>query len=109
MINVSIEYRRGFIYSFTVEGHAGYAQKGTDIYCAGVSAVCQTALAGLLHHLKQKPAYQLSEGFMLCSLADNMDGKDKEAAQIILKTMETGLTEMQRAYKEYLRIAIRED
>ena len=37
MINITI-YDNGF----EIEGHAGYAQKGSDIICAAVSALSQT-------------------------------------------------------------------
>lgn len=33
------EGRKGFV--IAVMGHAGYAEKGSDIVCAGVSALCQ--------------------------------------------------------------------
>ena len=109
MISVLIKSRQGYISSFKVEGHAGYGKKGIDIYCAGVSAICQTALAGLLYHLEQKPEYQLNRGLLTCTLAENLDDKDKEKAQLILKTMEIGLTEMQRTYKNYLRVTVMEE
>ena len=109
MIQVIINCQQGWIHSFQVEGHAGYGRKGTDIYCAGVSAVCQTALASLLHHLKQKPEYKISEGYMQCSLAKNLDESDKDKAQIILKTMEIGLTAMQQAYDKHLQVMVKEE
>lgn len=48
MINARYEVERG-THSLTVFGHAGYAAKGSDIVCAGVSALVQ-ALIGWLEN-----------------------------------------------------------
>lgn len=107
MININIEYRDDDIVAFTVEGHAGYAQSGKDIYCAGVSAVTQTTLLGLLNQMEQKPRYKVEKGLLTCELADQLSIKDRERARVILNTMALGLTAMQEAYGEHLKITIR--
>ena len=56
MITVSIEYRDEQIVAFTITGHAGYAAPGQDIYCAGVSAIAQTAVLGLARALINRPS-----------------------------------------------------
>lgn len=107
MIRVLIEYRDDDIVAFSVEGHAGYAQKGSDIYCAGVSAVTQTTLLGLLNQLEQAPRYQVEQGCLLCRLPENLSSRDRERAQAILTTMVLGLQAMAEAYGEYLKIELR--
>lgn len=107
MIRVLIEYRDDDIVAFSVEGHAGYAGKGSDIYCAGVSAVAQTTLLGLLKQLEQAPRYQAKEGCLQCRLPENLSSRDRERAQIILTTLVVGLQAMEQAYGEYLKIELR--
>lgn len=107
MIRVLIEYRDDDIIAFSVEGHAGYAQKGSDIYCAGVSAVAQTTLLGLLEQLEQVPLYQVKQGSLVCRLHENLSSRDRERAQTILTTMVLGLKAMAEAYGEYLKIELR--
>ena len=57
MINITI-YDNGF----EIEGHAGYAQKGSDIICAAVSALSQTcrivllSWQGMNQYVKKKTA-----------------------------------------------------
>lgn len=41
--------------TLTITGHANYAPKGKDIVCAGVSAIYQSALLGLMAIAKQYP------------------------------------------------------
>lgn len=107
MIRVLIEYREDDIVAFSVEGHAGYAQKGRDIYCAGVSSVAQTTLLGLLKQLEQAPFYKVEQGCLQCRLAENLSSRDRERAQTILTTMAVGLQAMEEAYGEYLKIELR--
>ncbi len=48
MVEVSIvEDSRGRLSSFLAEGHAGWAESGTDVVCAAVSALLQGAWLGL--------------------------------------------------------------
>lgn len=44
MIRILAETRDGRLARLTITGHAGFAAKGQDIYCAGVSAVFQGAV-----------------------------------------------------------------
>ena len=40
MISINIvRDSQGFIWEFTVEGHAGFSEQGSDIVCAAVSAI----------------------------------------------------------------------
>ncbi|SHH20423.1 hypothetical protein SAMN02745221_01917 [Thermosyntropha lipolytica DSM 11003] len=107
MIRVVICYEGEYITGFMVKGHAGYADPGYDIYCAGISAITQTALLGLLKHLKTKPDYSISKGDLKVKLPRHLDGEDLNKAQIILSTMEAGISSLEEAYKDYVRLEIR--
>ena len=39
--------RQGSIIGFAAQGHSGYAESGSDIVCAAVSALTQTCELGL--------------------------------------------------------------
>lgn len=107
MIRVLIEYQDDYIVAFFVEGHAGFAQKGSDIYCAGVSSVAQTTLLGLIKQLGKAPHYKVEQGCLECRLPENLSSQDRERAQTILTTMVLGLQAMEEAYGEYLKIELR--
>lgn len=107
MIKVTIFYQGEYITGFTVKGHAGYADPGYDIYCAGISAITQTALIGLLKHLKNKPDYYVKKGDLKVKLPGHLDEEDLNKAQIILSTMEAGLSSLREAYKDYVQLEIR--
>lgn len=61
-------------YALSVSGHSGYAPRGSDIVCAGVSALC-AALATTLDGLEKKKEisrldYLLGDGYFYCSFDD---------------------------------------
>ena len=87
MIKVEIQYKQGYIQSFSVKGHAGFNSEGQDIYCAGVSAVTQTALLGLLEHMSLKPEYSIEKGLMECKLPSPLT-EESETGGVILSTLE---------------------
>lgn len=107
MIKVVIFYQGEYITGFTVEGHAGYAAEGYDIYCAGISAITQTTLLGLLKHLKVKPEHKVKKGDLMVKLPSDLDEEDRYKAQVILSTMETGIYSLEEAYKDYVQLEIR--
>ncbi len=107
MLEVEIKYHQGYIQSFSVAGHAGFSSEGKDIYCAGVSAVTQTAVLGLIEHMTEKPEYKIEKGWMNCELPAGLGKEDREKAQVILSTMEKGLLSMEQAYAGYMKVLVR--
>lgn len=107
MLALSINYKDNRIISFIIEGHVGFAPEGQDIYCAGVSAVAQTAVIGLLKELTLEPKYKVEKGLLKCELPCSLEKEEMEKAQIILSTMEAGLLAMQAAYPEKIKVNIR--
>lgn len=104
MVKVDIfEDDAGRIAAFQVEGHAGFAEAGTDVVCAAVSALAQTAVLGLEHHLVTPPAVEVADGPLRCQLPD-LPVADRERAEVILRTMCLGLTAIAETYHKYLRI-----
>ncbi|MDH7577206.1 MAG: ribosomal-processing cysteine protease Prp [Bacillota bacterium] len=130
MIYIKIfENQAGEIRGFLVRGHAGYAPKGEDIICAGVSALVQAAVLGLRHFLEKLPQVETGqeenarlqvprapgkrrrggketeEGvFFKVVLPESLGEKDREAARIILETLEMGLQGIALGYRKYVDI-----
>ncbi|HQA07274.1 MAG TPA: ribosomal-processing cysteine protease Prp [Syntrophomonadaceae bacterium] len=107
MILITFTCQGSEIQAFTVEGHAGYAPEGEDIYCAGVSAIAQTTLLGLIKHLSREPVYEIRKGWLSCQLPSELDEEDKLKAQVLLSTLETGVNSMMQAYQGFVRVEYR--
>jgi len=107
MILVTFTCKGSEIQGFSVEGHAGFAPEGEDIYCAGVSAIAQTTLLGLIKHLSREPVYEIKKGWLSCQLPSELDEEDKLKAQVLFTTLEAGLNSMMQAYQGFVQVEYR--
>lgn len=95
----------GEIVEFWVEGHAGYADPGEDIVCAGVSALAETALIGLKKVARAAMESRRAEGLVWVRLAEPPRSAESwSRAQAILQTTLLGLKDIQKDYPAYIRV-----
>ena len=87
------------IRAFELSGHAGFAEAGQDIVCAGVSALSIAACNGLEYFLPAAFELQTEEGLLSCRFA-GAEGQELEKAQWILRTMILGIEQIQTAYNQ---------
>lgn len=93
----------GFIREFTVKGHAGFKKSGSDIICAGVSAIVYTAL-GALDEMLAIRNYTEKDGYIQNSIPIGISEQEKHTAGIILDSMVIGLKQMEIAYEKYITL-----
>ena len=94
---------------FTISGHSGYAESGSDIICSAVSVLGQTAIAALteLTDLKVEYRIETEAAFLKCKVMLPSDSEDKDhiKASAILDTFEIGCRETAESYgKKYIGI-----
>lgn len=94
----------GKISGFCSKGHAGYAEPGSDIVCAGISAILQTAYLGLTRVAELFAGLEMEDGEMTVVLERALSEPQRREADIILETMRQGLLSLKEAYPEYLNI-----
>ncbi len=86
--------------SLTIEGHAGYAEKGRDIVCAAVSALAQ----GLLHSLQVLTDDEISaevESGHIRMEYENLS----EQGKLLIDSFFIAVSDIQEAYGEkYVKI-----
>jgi len=105
MVTVELFYDDGdTMRAFCVLGHAGAAPHGEDIVCAAISVLSQTAVIGLHHFLSQAPETEIKPGLLRCILPGELDAKEEELSQVILKTMVLGLEALEPDYGKYFKI-----
>lgn len=93
---VSSEEDDGVVFGFSVEGHSDFGEPGTDIVCAGVSAIAQTALFGLQDVDKGAVRYEKRSGYLSVTVDPAVAGRDGPRA--ILRTLELGLLAIRKSY-----------
>lgn len=111
---VKVKVRRddwGVITGFSITGHARYAGHGSDIVCAGVSAVAQTAVLGLRQVAGIPVQVDEGPGKLECLVGDHQPepGENAEAirqkAQAILEAMVIGLRDIEKDYPKHVRVS----
>ncbi len=102
MTRVTLLTQGGSIRGFECTGHAGFADAGADIVCAAISVLTTTCANALESVAGIAPVVDVSDGSMRVMLPPDEDGRD---AQVILRTMKQGLTDIAQQYPRHLRLA----
>jgi len=108
MIHIRIVSSGERITAVELTGHGGEA-RGRDIICAAVSAVAETALAGLLHYGRNQVHWHMDEGFLSIRVGNVEQGDRRELLNAILTTMVIGLREIAREHPRKIRIELEQD
>lgn len=96
---------RGRVRGFEAAGHAGAKRiRGFDLVCCAVSALTQTGVNALEAVAGVTPDVVVRDGYLRCVLPDALDAEREKNAQIILCTIITGLTDIQKIYPNLIRI-----
>lgn len=94
----------GAIMGFEVRGHAGFAEAGQDIVCAGASALTQAAILGLEERLGLACRVKVERGDLACHLPRDVSPAVAARAQDIVETMVLGLRSMALAYPGHVQV-----
>lgn len=102
MIQVQAVKQNGRYKSFTIEGHAGYADPGEDIVCAAVSALVINAINSI---------EKFTEDAYTCDCQDGMikswefTSEVSEQTTLLMDSLMLGLADVQKSYGEkYLKV-----
>ena len=73
MIKVTFNAPQERITSFTMSGHADFAKKGSDIVCAGASAVSFGAVNAIMSLTDVEPEIEQGRdgGYLRCAIPEN--------------------------------------
>jgi len=105
MIRVKIERdASGAIRSYSVKGHADYAERGKDIVCAGVSAVAVGTVNSIEKLTGTRLAASMKSGLLQASVPEGLEGDKLDKVQLLLESMVTMLYTIQESYGEYITI-----
>lgn len=104
MIQAKIVKSGKEIEGFRISGHAGYAPSGQDIVCAAVSFLSITVVNSLEKQLGAEGSVQSEDGYLSYQLPEGLSQEQRQVAQIILRTLVTGLQNLQETYPKYISI-----
>ena len=99
MINVKIKYINDVISELEVKGHSNFAPKGSDIICAGVSAIVVGGINAIISLVEnQKVDFEVKNGYVKLSNLDNIE------VQNILKVLIVQLKSVEDSYSKHIKI-----
>ncbi len=104
MITATLFHSKQGICAFSLEGHSGYAEEGSDIVCAAVSAIAQYII-GAAEYMNLPCRYELKDGLITFSFTEESPESQKQRMQDFLIPFETALRELRGTYGEYLKIS----
>lgn len=105
---IRVRYRPGE-YEITATGHAGYAESGSDIVCAGTSAILN-ALLGAASEMRERviPVARIKAGEVYVRLHPQKE-RDKLRARTILDMAYIGLERIETEMGQYISCTIEEE
>ena len=93
-----ISLRRGMT-GAKKNGHAGYAETGKDIVCAGVTALTQTLIGSVQGLTRDKIEYEVSPG-----MVDIHYGNLSEEGKLLVDSFFIGICQIADEFSDYVRI-----
>lgn len=108
MTTITLFRSRSHLVGFEVLGHTGYAEEGSDIVCAAVSALTQGAVIGLKEVIGLCVALDIDEAYLYCMLPKTIARQQQHDAELILKTMAASLSSLAETNGDYIKMTNRE-
>ena len=109
MINVTIFKDSSDMYrGFSLVGHAGYAESGSDIICAAVSMLSTNAVNSIEKLTGDKISYNVDEdtGLLSMSFSDKVISNE---SKLLVDSLIIGLESIRESYGDtYIKISYKE-
>ena len=94
------------ITGFSVSGHSGYAEAGSDIVCAAVSAVVTMAEATINDVLGAKAKVRVKDEQARISLTLPTSCEEEDSVQAVLSGMMLYLCSLRDDYPDYIEVVM---
>ena len=105
MITITVLRDARGLCGIRVSGHAGYAEEGSDIICAAVSALTVNAINSIDELTDDAADVRQDEGYLELRL----EGTCSKESSLLLDSLVLGLESIQESYgKKYIKIATKE-
>ena len=104
MTRVEFFDQDGRITGFTVSGHSGYGEEGSDIICAAVSTAVQFAECTISDVLGNRVKTKVNDKEARITLTLPATCEDEDAVQAVLTGMMLTLIELRDQYPDYIEV-----
>jgi len=100
MITAAFDFSGKSISGFTLSGHSGFAESGSDIVCSAASSAAFMTANTVTEILKLHPKITERDGFLSLSLAES----ECAEAQTILQGFLLHMQELAKMYPDFIKI-----
>lgn len=104
MIVVMLFLDEQSILGFSVRGHSDFSSRGSDIVCAAISVLSQTAVLALTEVAGTDPLYEKKDGLLECRVSQDIDPQKLQTCQVIFKTMLLGIENIAEQYPDFVQV-----
>lgn len=105
MINVTVKKRQNDFLSLKVKGHAGFAEEGSDIICAAVSALTINLVNSLEKFTNVSFDLKEDDGFVEVIFNDKLSNE----ATLLMNSYLLGIEDILSENADYINLIIKED
>jgi len=106
MIRVTVYKKENEITGLRTEGHADYAEEGSDIYCAAVSALVINTMNSIERFTDDIFKEVVDEDRAVCDF--RAAGTVSHDAELLLQSLVYGLTDLSKDNEMYLSLSFEE-
>ena len=106
MTTVTFHMEGERIVGFTVQGHSGYADEGSDIICAAVTSAVRLTECAINDVLGLEAGVKVSEkdASITLKLPRNLTGEADEVCQTLLAALMVYFVQLQEEYPEHMNV-----
>lgn len=107
MTKIQIFKKNENIVGFEISGHTGKGVYSSDVLCAGISAVSQSTLLGIIKVLKIKTNIEKNEdkGYLKLDMTQN-SAEEIEKSQVLLRTMVESIQDISIGNEKYMKVEV---
>ncbi|MCR5737087.1 MAG: ribosomal-processing cysteine protease Prp [Eubacterium sp.] len=110
MTNITIYRTEDTYLGVEVSGHAGYAEEGEDIVCAGISFFTINLINSLEQIAEDSFSVNIDDntGYMKVTMSYEDDEEQSYESQILFDSFLLGVEMLEREYNEFVKLEIKE-
>ena len=97
---------KGEFLGFQTADHAGYAEYGKDIVCAGISALVINTINSIELLTEDDMVVESDEDRGI--IRTKLTGRRSKEGQLLMQSLYLGLTELSKEHDSYLRVSTKE-
>ena len=106
MTHITVYCRNNTYVGFTMEGHAGYSEAGSDIVCAGVSVLAINFINSIEKFTTDEYSQFEHEDSGIIDFEFTNTISDE--AELLIKSLVLGLKQIENEYKEFITLDYKE-